>query len=527
MSERLVYPVRVPQQHLDVNAIDANDTTILGSRGSFKSSIGIALYIIRRIIEMPRSTGAGVGLSFEHLMDNTLPPVKAFLASRGFVENLHYTIMKPPPAHWPKPYAGVLDPAYKHAWTWYNGATIQLISLRRKASANGVSAQWGFFDECKFMDPKELEDEIFPIFRPVEESADLFSHLGSYMGKFFATDKNADPAAIKWLINKRKLVDHRKAALVKSLQMHVEETMQAYAGKKIPTDIQKEIEKDKARLHQLRSKLVYVAEINADDVRPILGDKWYFDKKRNSTEHEWKVIYLNQDPDRPGETFYPNWKEEVHVYESDRDIDTNKPLIIAADYQHTVAPIPIAQLGKLPGAEKVTLNFVDEVYTLHPKGLGDAIDLFCEKNKYHQNKSVFYVHDHTAKGKRVDADDYVTIVVDRLKHHGWNVVEVYIGQAPGHYQKYQDSMEYMENKEGKYIDIRVNKKCEKLIISIAGAGAVTMGRETKKDKKGETEKALDQSETTHFSDAFDMTVNAVIKQQLIKEVVEKNPIALR
>ncbi len=529
MSDSNVFITQTPAAHAEAHIIDANETYLFGSRGSLKTWLAGSLYLLRRVFEMPRSTGAIVGISFEHLMDNTLPPLKSFFSSRGINEGEHYVIMKPPPDHWPKPYAGILDPKYKHAWTWYNGTTIQLISLRRKASANGVSAQWAYFDEAKFMSETELEDEIFPIIRPIEISDPLFKNCSGYLSKFFSTDKNADPVNIKWLLKKKDLVDPVKADLVKALQLEVIR-MRGELEKAKKTDearLKKQIYEDEVRLARLRSKLVYVSEVNADDVRPILGDKWYYSKKRASKKRDWDVIYLNKDPDTPGEAFYPAFDTAVHVYQHSDDIDPNGMFIISNDYQHTVVPMPIAQLSILPGSTDISLNYIDEVYTLPPEGLRDAIKKFCVKYKNHLNKAVYYVYDHTAVGKRLDADSYNTIVADELDKNGWTCYEIYTGQAPEHYDKYVDTKDWMENQDKVNLDIRINARCEKLITSIKGAAAKTVGNKTKKDKSGELEPSLDQTETTHFSDVFDMINDAVLKQKLISAVANYAGFAFR
>jgi hypothetical protein len=526
-AEKLIRSVTVPAEHARISLIDANETYLLGSRGSFKSSVGISQYNLRRVFEMPRSTGVGVGLSFNHLNDNTLPPFKAALLSWGLVEGVHFTIGSPPPKDWPKPYLGVVDKKYANIMSWYNGTSVQMISLMRKASANGVSAQFGFFDEVKFMDPKELEQEIFPIFRGNEQ---YFKHCSGYLSKFFATDKEADPVHIKWLLKKRDLVNKKKVEVVLSLQVELNKLKLEYnsAGINKKQELKPQIFAIETRLAILRSSLVYVAEISADDVRPILGNKWYNDKRRNSSKQVWDVAYKNLDPDRPGESFYPAWDANVHTYDIEDDIDPARPFIIASDYQHTVAPIPISQIAKLPGQDKFSLDYVDEVYTLYPEGLRAAVKKFCDRHQHHPNKLVYYIYDHTAIGKRNDADEYCVIVKDELKKNGWRVIDTYTGQAPGHYQKYLDTIDWMENKNGEHMDIRINRRrCKKLVISITGAGAVTQSKETKKDKSLEQEKTLDQSETTHFSDAFDMTNDAVLKQKLIKPVIEKRTIAFR
>lgn len=519
-----IHEVIVPPQHAEIELYDANETYLFATRGGFKSSVGGGLFNIRRVFEMPRSTGVGVGISFNNLYENTLPPLKAFLINNGFVEDVHFTICKPPPANWPKPYMGIVDKKYTNTMTWYNGTSKQFVSLRRKASANGVSAQWGDFDEVKFMKEKVLVDEIFPIFRGNEK---YFKHCSGYLSKFFMTDKNADPAAIKWLLAKRDLVNKEKLSIVLSLSLELRRLKEEYnkATKFRQNQMKVAIHAVETRLAILRSNLVLVAEISAHDVRPILGDKWFKDKERNTSTFDFKTIYLNEDPDRPGKAFYPSWDSAKITYESDDDINPDKPLIITPDYQHSIAPITISQIDNLHSEEKPSLNYVDEVYTLQEEGgLRLAVKKFCKKYGGHRFKHVYYVYDATAISDRQDAETFKDIVIDELENNDWTVWEVYTGAQPGHFQKYVDTMEWMENKNGEHMDIRINRKrCKKLIISITGAAAVTIGKETKKYKKPEIDDSLDQSETTHFSDCFDMNNDAVLKQKLITEIMESIP----
>lgn len=521
-----VSQIMAPPQHATMHLVDANETYLLASRASFKSSMGGGLFNLRRVFEMPRSTGVGVGISFNNLYENTVPPLKAFLMEKGFVEDVHFTICKPPPASWPKPYLGVVDKTYKNTMTWYNGTIKQFVSLRRKASANGVSAQWGDFDEVKFMDEKVLVDEIFPIFRGNEKH---FKQCSGYLSKFFMTDKNADPAHIQWLLKKRELVDTKKRDIVLSLAIQLENLKAEYnkGSRSRKFELRPQIYAIETRLSILRSSLVNVVEISIDDVRPIFGEKFYADKKRNTPAHEFKVVYENKDPDRPGEPFYPSWNTDVHVYEKADDINPSLPFIISTDYQHSIAPIPIAQLSTLPGSARKSLNYVDEAYAMAPEGLRAAVKMFCSKYKNHERKEVYYIFDHTAVADRQEAEPYYKIVISELEANGWIVWPIYTGQAPDHYQKYVDTMDWMEESNEDCIPIRVASRCKKLKASITSAAAKIVNNKTKKDKSLETNKNVDQSTTTHFSDAFDMTNDAVLKRKMIDDQPSTLPFAFR
>lgn len=535
----------LPKPHLLTRLVRANETYMLAARGTFKTSRGIALYLVDMVYEMPRSTGVGVGLSFEHLGDNTIPPLLQALEEFGFKSGEHYVISKKPPKEWPRPYGGILNDKYDHVISWHNGTCIYLVSLTKKASANGISAQWGFFDEVKFMNEKELVDEIFPIFRGNEETKRLFSSSSGYLSKFFATDKNADPVKIKWLLNKRRFVNPELVDIVISLQLYLNKLKIEYvgAGENKRQVLRRKIFEVENRLSKLRQGMVYVSEVSAYDVVYAHGETWLKDKRRNTKAHDFAITYENEDPIKPGASFYPDFLPEKHVYDIDNDVEVNKAFIFATDYQHSIAPICVAQISKLPGNDFTSLNYVNNLYAMPEYDivglteeeklqivegeLQEAVQFFCHTYKNHKNKKVYFIFDQTATGRRVNADKYFVMVKKILKKNGWKVIEVYTGEAPEHYMKHQDTREWLTEVNSD-MPIRINKRCTKLIISITGTAATTKNGKTQKLKDDEKHHlTLNQSETTHFSDVFDMINHAVLKLKRIRLVNTSGKVALR
>ncbi len=507
----------MPLPHWMIRTVRANTTYFVANRGGFKTTRGIAPYVIDCAYDMPRSTGIIVSPSYEHLLDNTLNPLMNALTEFGFVEGEHYVVGVRPPEEWPRPYIAVISKKYDHVISFHNGTNLIMVSMAKKGSVNGISAQWGVFDEAKLMKERDLMDVVFPVFRGNER---YFNRSSMFMSKFFATDKLADPASIKWILNKRKLNDEKKINIVVSLQLHLNNLFQELAKANLmtkPTVIAK-IRKVQNTLTKLRSNLSYYVESNAEHTVAILGDKWLKDKKANMKPYEFRIAILNEDPDRPEDGFYPDFNVKIHGYDLQDDYNPNAPLIISADYQHSVAPICICQTAKLPGSNEDSLNYIDEVYTMAPEGLEEAVMKFCERYQNHARRIVYYIFDQTATGKRVNADEYYKIVTSVLRRNRWQVVEVWTGKQPGHYQKYTDTKHWLRE-EGNTLPIRINKlKCPKTIISITSAGARIRSGQTVKDKDHELNSNLDQSETTHFSDVFDMINHAVLKLQKIKTI---------
>ncbi|RYE02389.1 MAG: hypothetical protein EOP50_00165 [Sphingobacteriales bacterium] len=553
----------LPREHIRMRQIGAKETYLLASRGSWKSTVALPLYVKEKVEELPRSTGVIVGLSFDGMDDNTINPMLRGLATFGYHDGIHFVYGKRPPKSWPKPYQPIINDKYEHVITFFNGTVIQLISLARMASANGVSAQWGIFDEVKFMDQYQLTTEIFPIFRGNEEhfkigelevAGEMKPIFKSGMfSKMFCTDKEADPVKIQWLLDKRKLVDpeaveiaiayHNEIYRLWEEEYHAEGAGQVRKAKTLRLIGQYELE-----LAAVRTDMVYVAEISIDDVAPFMSKEWYRDKRRNSTEIIWNSAYKNKDPEGVGDKFYPFFKKEIHGYSvpGQEDVDPHRSLIITMDYGHSLAPLTVCQLSILPGRTKPSLNYIDEVYTLaqsapdrlFPNGNGspgnieECVQLFSQRYKKHPKRVIYYVYDHTAIGRRAEAEEYFKIVKRLLRNNGWFVQEIYTGKAPRHFGKYTRTSAWLKasapelfpdtemHSDPNQLTININTdRCPRLITSITGAKAKIKGKETEKDKSYEdTSKypMLDQSMTTHFSDNFDMTNHAVLHLKKIR-----------
>lgn len=526
----------LPAKHVRIRQVRANETYLLASRGSFKTTRGIALFVHDMIYSMPRSSGMICGLSFEDMDNNTINPLLGGLSELGMEEGVHYVYGRKPPEQWDRPFLGVINGKYKRVISFHNGTVIYIVSMEKKAPANGLSVQWGVFDEVKFMEERKLIDKIFPTFRGNEKcltpEGKTFDSLSCYLSKFFATDKEADPAQIKWLLDKRKLCDKQLEEIIVSFQQQLDQRIAEKntegLGQAKKAALQREIDGLTAVLNEERTGLVSVAEINIEDVRPLLSDAWYKDKKRNSTPRLWRVVYLNEDPETAGDTFYPYFDKTRHCYESLTDINPARGFIFTADYQHSVTPITLAQLSTLPGSDTPSLNYVDEIYTLPDpndadiadngngsKGsLSEAVQLFCDRYKKHPRKRVYYVFDQTAKGKRINADEYYKIVLAVLKKNRWNVVKVYIGRMSDHYSRYTNTSDWLKHDDASLPPVFINSlRCRKLITSISNSAAKVANGKTEKNKEYENTTrypSLDQSGTTHFSDTFDMCNHAVL-----------------
>jgi hypothetical protein len=422
--EEKVTRVKMPWPHMQIRLIRPKETYFVANRGGFKTSLGMAPYTQDCAYEFPRGSGVIVGPSFEHLYDNTVNALMKALADMGFEEDTHYVVRKKPPEDWPKPFIDIATKKYDNLITWHTGFTEHLISLQRTGSSNALSVVCGKFDEAKLLDQGKLMDEVFPIFRPFKGMPAHWKQSSLFMSKFFATDKLENPNRINWILKKREMNNPQLNEVVITLQLALNQLLQEYntAGVNRKQQLKPHIKALEVRLYNLRKNLTLYIEANHNDTIAIQGQEWFDDKVKNLKPYELKVAIKNEDPTRPEDGFYPDYDTSIHGYRGLQDYDANKPFIIAADYQHSVSPLPLCQISKLPGSEKDSLNYIDEIYTLAPQGLEDAVQKFCDKYKGHQNKKVFYVYDQTATGKRNDAVEYYKIVINTLRKNKWRVI---------------------------------------------------------------------------------------------------------
>ena len=136
---------------------------------------------------------------------------------------------------------------------------------------------------------------------------------------------------------------------------------------------------------------------------------------------------------------------------------------------------------------------------------------FCDYYRPHQTEAVYYWYDHTAVGDMHETrmcDD----VVEVLRKNGWVVIEMYIGQQPGHEERYRMWGDLLTD-SGKYEqEFRINREnCDKLILSINQTEAEQRKDGFGKNKKSEKDPKFPAEESTHYTDAIDTWVFGVLE----------------
>jgi hypothetical protein len=413
----------------------------------------------------------------------------------GLVENQDYIKFKTPPDNWVKPF--IIPGKYDRVVSFRSGFTLCCGAADTDGSVNGFNAQSAIIDETKYVDRKRIKSQLYKALRGCLK---LFGHLPEYRSVWSFTDKY--DGDIDWMLQLRDKQDMKLINAVLSEALYIEALRQKVNGFTSTSTIyqyNKEINTREHRLNEIRKELVYVCDAKPFSNIEFNGKKYYRDAKRDCESiYEYNVAILNHDPDNVENTFYPGYKIK-HKYTHMDDTSEEQMLVVAMDYQWKITPMSVHQWGLLPGESEMTFNTINGIHTLHPTGgIKQTVKAFCEFYKERQDKSVFYVYDHTAVAKRPDGKCFKDLALEEFEANGWIVIEVYIGQAPAQNQKHEQFKPIMQEDL-----IRFNKvRAWAPIKSVTHAGAFKSGNETKKDKSQE-KKVNDPVKQTDYSDACD------------------------
>ena len=353
----------------------------------------------------------------------------------------------------------------------------------------------------------------------------------------FTTDMPVG-AAGRWILDIADQMDKKMVNEILELQTikYQLKILLQKTGKGTTAEIIKQLDVIDAELNDKRKGLLFYHEASSLDNIHALGLDYIKQQIRDTTQFQFDTQILNLRPLKLEDGFYPDFEEEYHGYFSehesyfdniefqnkltldcrkDKDLNVNKPLHIAIDYNRRIHPIVI---GQDDGREIKALN---GIHALYPGKLKEALELFIEYYKYHKRKLVYYWYDHTAVGGENETEKYSDVMA-ALRKAGWVVVPMYIGKAPGHEAKYR-MWGHLLQEDGKYKrKFRINREnCSKLIISICMAQAEQRKDGFGKDKKSEHDKNFPAEESTHYSDALDMLIFGMLETDLVYGIDSK------
>lgn len=447
-------------------------------RGGGKST-GVALDIKNIVYDLPRSKNFIMGESYQQILTRTLPSTIKALEMLGFKKDLHYFVGRYPPKswEWEECYEPPLEPT--HSIFFYNGTVWDLLS--EDTNSRGGNYATGMVDEAQDASELKFMSQAVPTLRL--EYNRFKTQITYRRISLYCSMPRIRRA--EWIFQFQEL------------------------AQKFPTEY------------------LYIegpSLINHFNLPP----DWFKDQRRILSPSEYDIEIENIRPKKVIGGFYPMFDDKTCTYVAfnndyleglvtnnngydvkhfenltslqDADVLFDEPLEISMDYGAWFNGIVTAQESEDGGEFRyLTAISIDESETFE-----QLLNTWCNYNRFHRNKTVYYWYDHTALDTDARTEQYPVIVGRVLRSYGWTVVENYIGAQPSPDDRYRFFGYAHKGDHPNLPKFRYNRHhCKYLVISINGAN-VKQGRNGfAKDKADETNRKIDQRTTTHFSDAHD------------------------
>lgn len=548
----------------------ARVTTVEAGRGTGKTDGLITPRLVCTSDSLPGGSGLWVGVSLKQLFSKTVPnTVAAIERMYGLLEGRDFVRGRP------NPKLGFLEPKIKpRIWDnvicFKNGFIWYMISTGVKAAANGMNSCSILMDEARFAPEAVFKSEILPTLRGITSSHPGFDETKNpyYKGLFLVSDSPFTRRQ-EWL---RKRADEQTLSVNKRIarMLHELEECKEMGGPEFAAEIANS-PKFVREINKLRCQSnVYFSFSTLENIS-ILGEEYIKSMQRELTPSMFNVAILNKQNEKINDGYYSNLNiDEVHGYTNsddsqmeaavrkynsrtitqvytggrtlrvenecinfdalrrdddcslDTDLIPGEPLRIGMDYNANINALCV---GQTPSRRDTTLvrvlkSFVNTKSTR----LEGLMDMFHKYYAPHQSscRDVIFYYDSTAKqggsyaSEHSDETKFYRIVANRLKKHGWKVMEVSMGTPMSHNKKYEFLNGCLAGTQKPFI--RINRENnEYLIGSLENAGLVEGRNGFQKDKSKEKYRvaadAIDPeaelATRTDLSDAFDTLIIGV------------------
>ena len=504
--------------------IGANISVIVAGRRTGKTDSIAAPFVLRNMQRMPGSTGGIVVPTFKHGLTNTLPGLFAAWKRWGYVRGIHYVIGRKPPKTFAKP---ITEPAdYEHIISFYNGSCAVIISQDRPGSSNSLTLSWLLIDEAKFIDYNKLKDETLPA------NGGIKSYFGKHSCNHAIMILSDMPQTQKgsWFLHYEEKMDKQLIAVIEALVYDIWRLKQRMAkcrDKAAFKRLNYALRRKDKQLNQLRSVAVYYREYSSIENIQLLGENYIRQMKRDLTPLTFQTSILCQRIGIAKDGFYSSMREK-HKYDAsdmeyldgiaqsfyaeegasfgdgsldaraDKDLNPLAPICIGMDYNANINWIVAGQ----PSGRR--LNVLKSFYVKFERKIPALVADFCSYYAHQQNKTVVFYYDTTALGSNyaVNDQDFRWVIIHEFERHGWNVVDVYLGNPMRHDEKYLLINQGFAGKQ-RLMPFFNRQNNDDLILAIQTAG-VTRGRNGfHKDKAGEKLAESEEDLLEHRTDGTD------------------------
>lgn len=497
-------------------SIDPRSLVAVCGRGLGKGLIQ-AFRMMRMVTTMPRGAFGFVVPSVKRGLTNILPSVLMHINNWGYKKDLHYCIGHRPAKIWKWPDPIWQPENYENIISFWNGSYVALISQDRVGTSNSMSLDGLIIDEAKFIDFEQLKEETFQANRGNEM---YFSKCYLHHGMTITSDMPVTKKG-SWFLNYEKMMDPEILEVVQGI---IYKIWQLRAGiKKHPERkelYERRIKRLQATADEFRGDLTLYKEYSSIENLAILGEKYFYDMKRNLPALTFATSILGLRLGITLDGFYSGLRPS-NLYTApnishmdslqfdfnrlqkvdcrfDSDLEQYLPLIIAFDANANINWIVVGQVGS-----DGKLRVVNSLYVKYERKLPELVEDFCQYYMYFSYKYVVFYYDTTfiANNYALHNDDFHGTIVKILKRNGWQVNDVCIGKQMNHIDK-QLLIDRMFKGRADH-QVLINRDNNRdLLLSIETAGVYNGKKDKRGEKLAETEE--DKLENrTDGSDAFD------------------------
>lgn len=506
----------------------------IAGRGTGKSEGVLAMRLHQLLKTMHRSSIVAIGTTYIQLLTRTLPAVFKGMHKLGYERDQDYWVGRYPDKKFnlKLPYNTPMEPA--HAIFLRNPGSSTVSALRlvgqdNPGSANGLSVNALLGDEVRFLNKQKLDNDVLAINRGDEQ---LFGGKAEHHSIAFTTDRPMRGEA-DWLKNYKEDSQqplHQEAVkLILAIQLELYKERQQLAKNTRNVSRLKRIATYEHQLNELRRGLVFVAEASSFANVHVLGLEYFRKLYREMPPNVFKARILNEEVEGDN-LYYPDFKPDVHYYDAvdygridiqnidkiawndcrkDADLDHRQRLTIGMDYGSNFNCLVVGQrwskLHPLNNTGRDEVRYLKGFHVAKPGLAKHVVKQFCEYYRYFYNKEVMYVYDPTAIDKDgKDTMTYASEVIKELKANGWKVKTKYLRKVPGHHARYMAWGLALAEQDDRFALQRFNRENMRIPVT-AMQNAKTRQTEDgfKKDKLAERHEDVDQSTTTHYTDAVD------------------------
>jgi len=445
---------------------------VVAGRGVGKTTI-IADENLDLLRKLPRGKIGLIGMSYFHIKTKSMPVIINHWEKKGYYKDLHYFVGRKPPKswQWKEAYQPPID--YKNCVIFWNGFTIEFVSLDRPEMARSASYDFLIGDEAAQIKEYVLNSDILPTNRG---NNDRFGHIQKHHGSLFVTTHAIKPEG-EWIYKYKDFAKEDKNYMY--LEASAEDNIQ-------------NLGEDYFR-HQKRVMDPNVYNLEILNIRPNARSNSFY-PKFSIIEHTYDAIY--------NYSFLDKFEIENGTYDSgdarkDKDVDAKRALDISFDFGSKINCLVVGQ-EQFP-----KYRVLKDFYTRQPLVLRDLVDNFIQYYKYHENKLV-YLYGGSDGRKRSDYDSTLSFfdkIKKQLNDAGWTVVDAYRLTEIPHKDKFQFFIELYGGLNPNYPEVLFNAENAKATI-LSIQNSPMMDNAIEKDKSAERAN-VDQVKTTHLSDAKD------------------------